>query len=336
MKTNAIIRIILFSLAILILSGILFTALAVDSFMFDFSSKQSTDGALPMAGDGSTNTCAADPSQVTNIQIEWAAGSIDICRDMTASSIIISETDPGNEKYSMVCETVGDTLKIQYSEAPAAFSGFGINRNFSKDLVIHVPKNWTCDSLEIDAASAALNITDLTIGTVDFDSASGDCFFDNCHLGTLDLASASGDVDFSGTLDVLNFDAASADFRGVFEQTPASISFDGVSGDLDLTFPGDCGFTASLDSLSGDFVSEFPTTLSNGNHICGDGRCRIEANSLSGDITIRNGGSGSVSITAPDDSDHCTIPNCTDANHGHTSYHQDESHNGSSHEKDHH
>ena len=42
-------------------------------------------------------------------------------------------------------------------------------------------------------------------------------------------------------------------------------------------------------TLSGDFDSEFPTSMSGGDYICGDGRCRIEMDAMSGNVTIRKG-----------------------------------------------
>lgn len=314
MRTNAIVRIILFSLAILILAGILIAALCADLFMFK-DNAYTSGSSLPIVKDSFTNTCVADASQIQNIEIEWVAGSIQICRDKNASNITVAETNNGKEKYDMVCKASGNTLKIQFSEESIQFPSFGINVDISKDLMILVPESWNCDTLEVDAASASMNIADMTIGNVDFDGASGVCVFDNCHVDTLDLDTASGDVEFTGTLNVLECDAVSANFRGVFDQTPSSVRFNGVSGDMDLTFPEDCGFTVALDSVSGDFQSEFPTTVSNGNHVCGDGSCRIEANGVSGNITIRNGGSGTTGST---DSDYCTITDCTDSSHHHS------------------
>ena len=59
-----------------------------------------------------------------------------------------------------------------------------------------------------------------------------------------------------------------------------------VSGDLDLTLPENSGFTLSLDALSGNFRSTFPTTAQGNTYVCGDGSCRITVSALSGDVTI--------------------------------------------------
>lgn len=64
---------------------------------------------------------------------------------------------------------------------------------------------------------------------------------------------------------------------------------DTASGSLTLVLPEDCGFTVSLDSLSGRFSSDFATTTQNGRHIYGDGSCKINVSSMSGGVTIRKG-----------------------------------------------
>lgn len=319
MKTNAIVRIILFSIAILVLAGILITGLAMDHFMFNAGSLSNSGSTLPMAFDGQTTVSVADASEVQNLQIEWAAGSIHILRDENAVNITVTESYPDGDQQQMLCQQSGDTLKIQFCEESIKFPSFGVNTDSSKDLVVTVPNNWICRALEIDAASATVQVCDLTIHEVDFDGASGVCVFDNCHVDTLDLDTASGDVSFNGTLDILECDAVSANFCGVLEQTPSQLDFDGVSGDLDLTLPEDSGFCVSLDSLSGNFTSNFPTTLSDGSHIHGDGSCRISADGVSGNITIRKGGYTGAEPTAPmEEAPLCSDPSCTDASHDHS------------------
>ena len=325
MKTNAIIRIILFSLALLVLSSILITALAVDSFMFIGRTENSTEEDLPMAADGSANVCVADPGQITDIEIEWAAGTIRIVSDPEAYQITVSETHNGKDKYNMVCSQLGSTLEIQFCKESVSL----LNAALSKDLTVTVPESWVGDTLEIDAASANAELTDLNLREAIFNGASGECTFQNCQVDTLDFDGVSGDVVYSGILKELDFDAVSADFRAELSNTPSRLDFDGVSGQLEVTLPSDCGFTVNMDSLSGEFQSDFPASFSGDQYIYGDGRCRIELNGLSGSMHIRN-------CDASSQAGSCTDPNCTDASHGHTSYHQDDSHKGSSHEKDHH
>ena len=72
----------------------------------------------------------------------------------------------------------------------------------------------------------------------------------------------------------------------VLTNTPKNIDMDCASGNVNITLPSDTGFIIRMDSLSGRYYSEFPTTISGSDYIYGDGRCEIEMDSLSGDIKI--------------------------------------------------
>ena len=291
MKTNAIVRIVLFSIAIIVLLGILLAGLAFGLFMYDsnsfLSSTTSYNQVLPATSDGMTTQGTLDASVIRNLDIEWVSGSIFIQPDENAADITISETYVDSAKYQMVCKQSGNTLKIQYCKDSVTFPSFGINIDFLKDLVITVPKDWVCNSLDIDAASANVVVNDLTIGEVEFDGASGTCNFVNCNVDQLDVDGASGDIRFSGTLNTLDFDGASASCYLEVTNVPSRISMDGMSGNLDLTLPEDCGFTVSIEAMSSDFHSDFPTTMAGGDYVYGDGSCRISFNGMSGDLTIR-------------------------------------------------
>lgn len=301
MKTNAIIRIVLFSLAIVILLGILLGGLAagylvnnagkisqsVISNLFNIQDSDKDIWDHFSSGDTIDFAASVDAGQICNISIDWVSGSITILPGKN-NRITISESEVSSDKYKLIWKQSGDKLVIQYCEADWDF--FGIKTtDLSKDLVITVPADWLCDSLEIDTASARVEIFDLSIHEMDFDGASGSCYFDNCIVDEIDLDTASGDVNFTGTLNILDCDAASASINLVVANTPKRIDIDTASGDLDLTLPENCGFSVSLDTMSGDFTSDFPTVMTAGNYLHGDGTCRINIYAMSGDVIIRKG-----------------------------------------------
>lgn len=290
MKSNAIVRIVLYSLAIIVLLGILITGITVGMFMVDtdFSIGGFT---VSLGGSDEINGTASssgtvDADQINKISIDWAVGSVTL-QPGDVENITFQETGSFDEDNAMIWNQSGKTLEIKFSK-PRVF--FGISYNGSaKDLVITVPRDWNCTELELDAASATVWIKDLTVGTVDFDGASGTLTLENCAVDQLDIDTASGDVHFTGTLRELDCDAASADIVCVLENTPDRIDMDMASGDLDLTLPEDCGFTVSMDGLSTDFSSDFSTSSRNGSHIYGDGHCKITVDGMSGDVIIRKG-----------------------------------------------
>lgn len=230
---------------------------------------------------------ALDAASVRKIEIEWAAGSIKI-QPEDITEIRISEYGANQDKNPMIWKVRDGKLSIQYAEKEQKSLKIGVDWNdINKDLIIDVPADWQCDSLEIAAASAEVEIRELTIREMEFDGASGTCTFDNCTVEKLDLDTASGNVRFTGGLQQLDSDAVSADIILKLTNVPGRLDMDTVSGDLDVTLPADAGFTVSMDTLSSDFESDFETTTRNGSYIAGNGRCRIDVDAMSGDVIIR-------------------------------------------------
>ncbi len=301
MKNNAIIRIILWSLVIVILLGLMLSFMGGVSFFRNIrtSNMESEAGEVtPVEVLPSGDSLRIPAEQITDIEIEWAAGSI-LIQPADVEEIEISETEVSDEKYAMRWKHTGNKLTIQFCEETFVNS-FGINNFPTKDLTIFVPQDWSCDSLEIDAASATLEVNDLTIREVEIDTASGTCNFDNCDVNKLDLDTASGDVRFVGSLDILDCDAASASVYAVLDNVPTRMDMDSMSGDLDITLPETAGFTVTMDTMSSDFTSDFETTIKNGNYTHGDGSCRINVDAMSGDVTIRAASEVPTASEAPE------------------------------------
>lgn len=228
-------------------------------------------------------------SAVSELEIDWVAGEI-LIQPGNSDQITVREDNVSDEKYAMKLQHKGHKLKISFCEESVNnFIGFGSNAELSKDLTITVPRDWICESLDIECASATVEVNDLTIREVDFDGASGTCEFENCTVEEIDIDTASGDVRFIGSLDILDCDAASASVYAVLSNTPSRVDVDTMSGDLDITLPEDTGFTVTMDGVSSDFSSDFETTMKNGNQVHGDGRCRINVDAMSGDVILRKG-----------------------------------------------
>ena len=274
MRTNAIVRIILFSIAIVVLLTILTVGIAADQLMFR-SSDTDQEGMVSSTG-------SISAAEIRNISIDWAAGSITI-RPADVTEITLTESCE-TESDPMVWLQAGSTLKVTYTKDERFFH---VGSTPSKDLLIEVPRDWSCDELEIETAAAGLIVDSLTIGKVDFDGASGDFDFQNCTVDTLDVDTASGDIRFCGSLNTMDCDAVSADCEINLSNHPSRIEMDMASGDLDLTLPENCGFTAIFEALSGDINSDFEMNVIRNGFTHGDGSCRIDISALSGDVYIR-------------------------------------------------
>lgn len=287
MKTNAIVRIILFSLIALILLSLLLVGIFAKTLSFDGKVLGLTFGKEIEGGTVSSNG-AVNAANITDISIEWAAGKIDI-RHGDVDQITFSETSPEDNMHRMVWKQQGKELKLYYSDDSISLSGFGVTLNdtVAKDLTITVPHDWECGELSLDVAAANVEITGMVIDEVDFDVASGICRFENCTVRELSVDTASGDIHYSGCLDVFDCDAASADCVLNLTNQPRRIDLDTMSGDLELVLPEDCGFTLSLDALSSDFTTDFAAAKKNDSYVYGDGGCKISVDGMSGDVNIK-------------------------------------------------
>lgn len=276
MKLNSLMRVILYSVCILFLISILLSGIGFNLFSFRGGSNPEN------IGNGT-----ADPNQIRGIEIDWAAGSITIKPTSGIEQIRFNESAAYTNIDSMVWEIEEGILSIDFCEDTVSF---GYTTNYSKDLVIEVPENWLCRELEIDVASAEVYILDMSIDTFDFDGASGTCRLEHCTVNKLDMDAASGDVYFSGSLNEMNFDGVSGTCTLVLTNIPRFVNLDGVSGDLDITLPSDCGFTVTTSGLSSSFHCEFDTTSSSSQqYVHGDGSFKIVCQAISGDVTIRKG-----------------------------------------------
>lgn len=284
MKTNAIIRIVLFSLAIIVLGGILLAGIGLNMYSFDFSFGKGSSGI----SDGTVGAQGSVPAdRVRNIEIDWVAGTITLIPDENATDIVFHEEGNADPDHQMVWKQSGDTLSIQY-EKSKVYVGIQVTEE-SKDLTITVPAGWVCRSLEIDAASAEVDVSNLTIHEVDFDGASGICTFENCIVDELEVDTASGDLFYNGQLETLKVSSMSANCEVVLTNAPKQIDMDSMSGDLDLTLPEGCGFSLAMDAMSSDFSTDFETVTKNGRHVHGDGSCRIDIDAMSGDVSVHKG-----------------------------------------------
>lgn len=274
MKRNAIARIVIYSIVIVLLVALLLAGLGAGALVFHLS----FDSGNYQTGSGSVSA-----DSVRNVKISWASGDISI-RTEDTDTITFTEEGSISDDQQMAYSLSGDTLTIRYEKSGIHIGFF---KQQEKNLVITVPSDWECGTMEIEVASADLRVENLTSETLDLETASGKCDFVNCNIQNMNVDAASGDISYAGTLQTLDCDTASAQFTGVFSNVPGRMELDCASGDYDITLPENAGFRVDMDALSGKFSSDFATTHADGAYICGDGSCKIEFDGASGDITIR-------------------------------------------------
>lgn len=290
MKTNAIARIIVWSLVLVIcLGALLYGLYRPRNVTWAEMAPAETIFATVEQPEAMEQPEAVEQTEIVEpvrkLNITWPSGTVTI-QPGDVRNIEVAESPVSDPKYAMVCTRDGDTLTIRYQKDTSFLS---IGSSMKKDLTVTVPRDWRGEKLKLDTASAALTVRQLSIGQVELDAASGVSVFEECTVEELEVDTASGDLDFTGRLGELEVDAASANVTAKLSNVPDSIELDAASGGLDLTLPADAGFTAKISSASGRLTSEFPTTQEGKRYVCGDGACKIQASTASGSVTLRKG-----------------------------------------------
>lgn len=255
MKTNAIVRIIIYTLVILLLVGLLLTCLGVGAFMFNINSSSGTVNS----GEGSVP--AAD---VRNLEIEWAAGSVTVQAGDT-DRITFTESGNFSEEYAMVYTLKNGTLTLEYAKSSLTI---GFVSTPSKDLVITVPAGWDCDEMEIDGAALEVEISGIA-------------------AEILQLNGAAMELAFTGDVNELNVDGAACELNITCTNMPDLIEIDGASCELNLTVPDTQGMLIQTDGIALDFDSNVDFTRSNGNYLYGDGYCKVDVDGISCQLNIQ-------------------------------------------------
>ena len=286
MKSNPLLRVIIFSVGTLVCLGLLVSNILFSSLSLRPNSHRVDISATEMPENLEQIYMT---TEIQNIEIDWVCGSIIFETGTGLNEIIVTELRGVENSEPMVYKQNGQTLKIQYSK-DLNFKSFGFNAIGEKSLIITVPEEWAGRTVSIETASADVTMAGIRLDEFEFDGASGNCSMTNCYIQEIDMDSASGDISFTGSLDVLDCDAASANCTIEVWNIPKVIDFDAASGDLDLILPEDAGFTCNTNTVSGIFKTDFDCSTTGSNtHHHGDGSCKINVDAMSGDVTIYKG-----------------------------------------------
>lgn len=231
------------------------------------------------------------------IEIDWASGRIYVISDANWTGVSIYEYD-GNvnplpnglgDLYAvtgssrMIHRMDDRTLKIDEFR-----NGFSLLKNdYPKTLLVLLP-NTELEKLDIDVASATIELTDLSCEKLDVDTASGNLTVTGCTIGSADIdaASAKGTV-MNSTVERIDIDVASGSLTLSLLNTPDRIEVDAVSGMVEFYLPSDASFIAKVEKMSGRFtLNGFSSTEQNGRTVVGSGDSRFDFRMMSGSVSI--------------------------------------------------
>ena len=247
MKKNAIIRIVLYVVLILLLGGLLIAALS------GFGPGPVIHTSAPADAQEHSEVRFPADASFTDFDIEWASGTI---RFVLSDTDSLTVTETGGEELPMVTYVDEDTLHIQFSRSFSAF------RRAQKDLTVSVPAGWPVGDISIDSADSDVEIEGLEFRELELDGASNRAVLTGCIADEISLDGASNRLEFEGILrSQLESDGASNHCTLRLQEQIAEIDLDGVSSSLELYMP-DHNFTVDSDGLSINIESDFPFTRS--------------------------------------------------------------------------
>lgn len=285
MRKNAVVRIIIFTLLILILSGILVAGIGQFGWE-DFSIHIGGTTAGGLSGGVEACEKSFDATQINEIVILWVSGQVTVSGGDTDS--ISYETRNNNTEF----ETV---YKLENGRLSIGFNGkkWNTGKVRSKDLTVTLPQNWEGKLLKIEAVSADLTVEKLSdIEQLNIENVSGKNTVQSVVATQLDAETVSGDLNISGEFETIDIEGVSAhctiDASAV---CPKSIDMDTVSGDLTLYLPEGYGFDLNLDGVSKTLNTSLPYEK-DGSHYLSEGKlgiCQIDMDSVSGNISVSVG-----------------------------------------------
>ncbi len=276
---------------LLIVIGCLLAAVLVFSMMGAFFG----DGApgwqsYRYNGEGYTVGEGTVPhSDITRIELDWIDGSVEIVAcDDTFISITESADAPLAEAMRVRWRVdENGTLSIKYRKS-TWFVGFGIGQA-NKKLTLRIPKSMfeQIDVLEVDAVSADLTVSDLSLSRFSAETESGDLKVERCQFMACEVDIVSGEVSLL-SCDVRRFsaDLVSGDLMLDVSKCPDDAEIEIVSGNVELWMPADSNFTLFHETASGNLISDFALQSQGDHHVCGRGGASIRVESVSGHLIL--------------------------------------------------
>ena len=110
--------------------------------------------------------------------------------------------------------------------------------------------------------------------------------FEKVETNQLEVDTVSSKINISGNINHIELDSVSSDVDLMMYEAPETIHCDTVSGMVRLILPENEGFSAVLDSVSGNISSNFEVTYTKKQIVYKNARFIYKFNSVSGDVSV--------------------------------------------------
>lgn len=153
----------------------------------------------------------------------------------------------------------------------------------SGDVIV----SGSLDELSVESVSGNVLVDGLSAQrSLKVDSISGNLSGEKVSADEVELDSTSGNLNLTGEIGSLSMDTISGDGTMASTTIPKEVEFSSTSGDLKLLIPENEGFRAELDTMSGDFSSDYATQKDEDVYTYGNGSAKFSADTLSGNFKV--------------------------------------------------
>lgn len=227
-------------------------------------------------------------AEVTDIEIEWLAGSVKFAYgEAEAVTFTESSTTTLDKRTNLYYWLENTTLHIKFAQSRI---GWWNGAYPEKDLVVTLPSDLILNEAEVDTVSADLDLNNLSARRIEADSSSGIIKGVLSDVTKeLNVESLSGNVEVTASeLQKFEIETTSGNVKLHAGTALTSGSFDSISGDFVLTLPETCeGFSVEFESVSGNFNSDFATEKRGNSYVYGTGAIELEVENTSGNVNVK-------------------------------------------------
>ena len=260
------------------------------------------------------------------VHVDWIDGPVSVkFYNGSTIQVVETAKKELAEDEKLYLEISGGELSVRWNSAWVHI-GFLREEAKKLEILIPQAFEENLETVEIETVSGNVMVDGLELTEAKFESVSGELFLSNITAEEFRAATTSGDIHCEAVSGTENFEAESisgdmelAGVKGgetVLDSTsgaitltgtaaelkcstvsgnaaldltnwPEALRFDSVSGSAEILAPEAAdGFLCRFDSVSGDFNCGFRTQKSGKLYQNGDGKCSVQFETTSGDVSL--------------------------------------------------
>lgn len=233
-------------------------------------------------GFGETEAALSSSSfaDVTEVEIHWLSGSVYLAESDEDGILLQEDYTGSNDDYRMRYTVNGSRLIIQ----PCRSKIFGSVDLPEKTLSVFLPEGMT--DISVETVSADVELMGGAADTLSVSTTSGNILGPGIQTNELTLGTVSGDIRLSqypAGCRTVDCETVSGEVSLGFTACPEEADLSSVSGDLALSLPAGSRYDLEFDTVSGSrYTSDQASS--------GTALCKITAETVSGDLTVRADG----------------------------------------------